>query len=97
MGVSLPEFVWNVLGTYWSFGLSNTSDCEPSVVMTVRGAVLCGWVMAFVILVGLFIVFDPLGGLRAKRKSQLGVLESDTQEQMITTAQHAAKKTWETR
>ncbi|XP_021375697.1 sn1-specific diacylglycerol lipase beta-like isoform X2 [Mizuhopecten yessoensis] len=94
IGVSVPELAWIILGTYWSFGLA--SGCVASVVMTVKGAVLCGWAIAFLLLIGLFVVFDPLGGLRAKR-SQLGVLESSTQEQMMTTAQHTAMKTWERR
>ncbi|XP_060067139.1 diacylglycerol lipase-beta-like [Ylistrum balloti] len=93
--VSVPELAWIVLGTYWSFGLA--SGCETSVVMTVKGAVLCGWVIAFLILIGLFIVFDPLGGLRAKRSQLNGELESSTQKQMMTTAQHTALKTWERR
>ncbi|XP_033734525.1 sn1-specific diacylglycerol lipase beta-like isoform X2 [Pecten maximus] len=96
MSVSVPELAWIVLGTYWSFGLA--SGCEPSVVMTVKGAVLCGWVIAFLILIGLFIVFDPLGGLRAKRsQGHIGVLESSSQQQVLTTAHHTAMKTWERR
>lgn len=61
-GISLPELVWNILGTYWAFGLS--SGCELHVVWTVKGAVLSGWVIAFIVIVGILIVFDPLGGKR---------------------------------
>ncbi|XP_069123504.1 diacylglycerol lipase-beta-like isoform X2 [Argopecten irradians] len=96
ISVSVPELGWIVLGTYWSFGLA--SGCEPSVVMTVKGAVLCGWAIVFLIIIGIFIVFDPLGGLRARRsQAQLGVLESSSQQQMFTTAHRTAMKTWERR
>ena len=60
--ISIPELVWNILGTYWAFGLS--SGCEIHVVWTVKGAVLSGWAIAFIVIIGIVIVFDPLGGNR---------------------------------
>ena len=62
LGISIPELVWNILGSYWAFGLS--SGCEVHVVWTVKGAVLSGWVIALIVIVGILIVFDPLGGNR---------------------------------
>ena len=60
IAISLLELVWNILGTYWAFGSS--SGCELHVVMTVKGAVLSGWVIAFIVIIGVVVVFDPLGG-----------------------------------
>ena len=60
LAISLVELVWNILGTYWAFGKS--SGCELHVVLTVKGAVLSGWVLAFIVMIGIIVVFDPLGG-----------------------------------
>lgn len=62
LAISFPELVWNILGTYWAFGKS--SGCELHVVAAVKGAVLSGWVIAVIVIIGIIVVFDPLGGKR---------------------------------
>lgn len=80
LAISLPELVWNILGTYWAFGMS--SGCELHVVWTVKGAVLSGWVIAFIVIIGIIVVFDPLGG----KKEVANLQGSDS-----------AKRVWEVR
>jgi len=98
IGVSFPELIWNCMGTYWSFGWSS-SGCETHIVRTVQGAVISGWILALILLVGLGVVFDPLGGksTRPRTHSQLVRLESNTREQFVNRARAAARKTWERR
>ena len=77
-----PEFAWTTLGTYWAF---RESTCDLHVVWTVKGAVIVGWIIMVVLLIGLWIVFDPLGSHSSQHE--------DTE--MDATA--AAARLWETR
>ena len=78
----LPEFAWTTLGTYWAF---RESTCDLHVVWTVKGAVIAGWIIMLVLLIGLWGVFDPLGSHSSQHE--------DTE--MDATA--AAARLWETR
>ncbi|KAL4240297.1 hypothetical protein ACF0H5_001090 [Mactra antiquata] len=82
--ICLPELAWNVMGSYWAFGLS--SGCESHVIWTVKGVVLSGWIIGLVVLAGIGIVFDPLGALHNT--------DSGNDSQQMSAA---AKRVWETR
>lgn len=88
--ITLPELAWNIMGTYWAFG--GSSGCEKHVVLTVKGVVIFGWVMGIVVLIGIGVVFDPLGALHQisnNRESQ-----RDGADKEIS---NSAKRVWETR
>ena len=57
----------------------------PQVVWTVKGAVIAGWIIIVVLLVGMWIVFDPLGSHTSPHR----------ETEMDATA--AAARLWETR
>jgi len=82
VAISIPEIAWNIIGSYWVFGLS--SGCETHVVMTVKGAVISGWVIGLIVLIGIAIVFDPLGALH----------HTNSQAQELALS---AKRVWEKR
>lgn len=94
--IGIPEVVWNIVGTYWSFGRS--SGCTVAVVDTAKGAVICGWLLAFIVVVLFLITFDPLGG-RKKPLSQRNklLLESKDSDQIMSNARISARKAWERR
>ncbi|XP_052783636.1 diacylglycerol lipase-beta-like isoform X1 [Mya arenaria] len=79
VAICLPELAWNIMGTYWSFGIS--SGCEVPVVLTVKAVVLTGWVIGIIVLVGLGIVFDPLGAIHGSS----------------TASKEQAQRLWQTR
>ncbi|XP_060599676.1 diacylglycerol lipase-beta-like isoform X2 [Ruditapes philippinarum] len=88
--ITLPELAWNIMGTYWAFGVS--SGCEKHIVLTVKGVVIFGWVMGIVVLIGIGVVFDPLGALH--QKSDGGQHQRDSADKEIS---NSAKRVWETR
>ncbi|KAL5018349.1 hypothetical protein ScPMuIL_004071 [Solemya velum] len=99
IALTIPEFAWNILGTYWAFG--QTDQCLPEVVGTVKGVVLSGWCIAVIVIVGIIIIFDPLGGFykqkHRNRENKLKRIASSSSRQAAVGAKAAAKKVWETR
>lgn len=90
LAISLPELAWNIMGTYWAFGKS--SGCEAHVVMIVKGAVITGWVIGLIVVIGIAVVFDPLGALHPIQGQQ------DSQgKEMAAAAAMSAKRVWERR
>ena len=87
--ITLPELAWNIIGAYWAFGMS--SGCEEHIVMTVKGAVISGWVIGFIVIIGIAVIFDPLGALHMVKSSGS---ESHTSD---ITAKDSAKRVWEAR
>ena len=77
----IPELAWTVFGTYWSFEKDTVEGCNLVVIWTVRVAALAGWVIMLALVIGLLIVFDPMG-------RQSGGRNIDSQ---------AAKRVWERR
>lgn len=63
------DIAWTGIGTYWAFS-EHVVDCSPVVVNVVKGATIVGWIMLFFLLVGILLVFDPLGHL-AESPAQL--------------------------
>ena len=78
----LPEIAWTALGTYWAF--TDAEGCKRYIVVTVKVAVLCAWVILLIILTGLLIVFDPQGSRRNIGESH-------------HSAESSAMKIWENR
>lgn len=63
------DITWTGIGTYWAFS-EQVVDCPSAVVIIVKGATIVGWIMLFFLLVGILMVFDPLGHL-AETPAQL--------------------------
>ncbi|XP_061191420.1 diacylglycerol lipase-beta-like isoform X2 [Saccostrea echinata] len=93
--ITVPEIVWNILGTYWSF--LRSSNCQVFVVKTVQGAVLTGWILGVLVIIGIIVVFDPLGKLNKIKPRISGELQSKESTQFLEGAMSAAKKAWEKR
>ncbi|XP_070579406.1 diacylglycerol lipase-beta-like isoform X2 [Ptychodera flava] len=94
LALFIPEIIWVVVGTRWVFHRGN--DCDPSVVATVQGAVISSWIILIFVIIGIALVFDPLGKLHVKiRKNDQ--LQSSEAEQLRQSTQLAAQRVWENR
>uniref|UniRef100_A0AAR2KDK0 sn-1-specific diacylglycerol lipase n=1 Tax=Pygocentrus nattereri TaxID=42514 RepID=A0AAR2KDK0_PYGNA len=95
----IPEFVWACLGAVW---VSDSSGgCEPAEIGLVIGAVVASWIILLSMILGLLIVFDPLGSLRRPtligEASGLRDLQSSESSQLFYTARSLAVRVWESR
>ncbi|XP_048026773.1 diacylglycerol lipase-beta [Megalobrama amblycephala] len=94
-----PELVWACLGAVWVS--DNSTGCKPAEVGAVIGAVVSSWIILLSMVVGVVIVFDPLGSQRpsALLDGQVGVrdLESSESSQLFYTAHTVASRVWENR
>lgn len=94
----IPEFVWACLGSVW---VSDNSGCKPAEVGLVVGAVVASWIIFISMVVGVVVVFDPLGSLRtpAVTGGHFGLrnLESSESSQLFYRARSVAVRVWETR
>ncbi|RXN31286.1 sn1-specific diacylglycerol lipase beta [Labeo rohita] len=95
----LPEFIWACLGVIWVS--DNSTGCEPAEVGAVIGAVVSSWIILLSMVVGVLVVFDPLGSQRpgVLLDAPLGVrdLESSESSQLFYTAHTVASRVWESR
>ena len=87
--ITLPELAWNIIGAYWAFGMS--SGCEEHIVMTVKGVVISGWVIGLIVVIGIAIIFDPLGALHKVHPT------GSDNHSMDSHATDSAKRVWEAR
>ncbi|MCI4384115.1 hypothetical protein PGIGA_G00034880 [Pangasianodon gigas] len=95
----LPEFVWACLGALWVTDYS--TGCEPAEVGLVVSTVIASWIIFLSMVVGVLIVFDPLGSLRrplgTTEHSGLRNLESNESSQLFYRARSLAVRVWESR
>ncbi|XP_066520546.1 diacylglycerol lipase-beta [Hoplias malabaricus] len=95
----IPELVWACLGVVWVS--DNSGGCEPAEVGAVIGAVVASWIILLSMMVGVLIVFDPLGSLRKPaltgEYSGMRDLESSESSQLFYTARSVAVRVWESR
>ncbi|XP_053367520.1 diacylglycerol lipase-beta [Clarias gariepinus] len=95
----LPEFVWACLGAVWVYNYR--TGCDPPEVGLVVVAVIVSWIIFLSMVVGVLIVFDPLGSLRRPpvTAEPLGLrdLESNESSQLFYTARSLARSVWESR
>ncbi len=61
----LFEIAWTIVGTCWISNLTDV-DCEPHVVVAVKFTVVISWLMLVIFLWGVWLTFDPLGGVHHK-------------------------------
>uniref|UniRef100_A0A672M662 sn-1-specific diacylglycerol lipase n=1 Tax=Sinocyclocheilus grahami TaxID=75366 RepID=A0A672M662_SINGR len=94
-----PEFIWACLGAVWVS--DNSTGCKPAEVGAVIGAVVSSWIILLSMVVGVLVVFDPLGSQRpgVLPDAPLGVrdLESSESSQLFYTAHTVASRVWESR
>uniref|UniRef100_A0A8C9EJF8 sn-1-specific diacylglycerol lipase n=1 Tax=Pavo cristatus TaxID=9049 RepID=A0A8C9EJF8_PAVCR len=93
----LPEFVWAVVGAVW---VSDSSvRCESTVINVILGTVIASWVIIVFTIVGVLIVFDPLGGKKTFYLTD-GLdrnLESSQSGQLLYNVKNTATRVWEKR
>ena len=92
--VIVPDLVWMAIGTFWAFGKSY--GCDYYVVLTVKGAVICAWVAMFVTIIGILIIFDPLGNAKHKHKYER-YMTCGVGESLESSQATMAAKIWERR
>ncbi|XP_006813555.1 diacylglycerol lipase-beta-like [Saccoglossus kowalevskii] len=90
----VPEIIWTIIGTRWAF--KENSMCDSTVINTVKAAVISSWIILIFVMIGIGLVFDPLGKLHVKVKDS-EQLESDEAEQLRQSAHMAAHRLWENR
>ncbi|OXB81788.1 UNVERIFIED_CONTAM: hypothetical protein H355_014985 [Colinus virginianus] len=93
----LPEFIWAVVGAVW---VSDSSvQCESTVINVVIGTVIASWVIIIFTIIGVLIVFDPLGGKKTFYLTD-GLdrnLESSQSGQLLYNVKNTATRVWEKR
>ncbi|KFO03585.1 Sn1-specific diacylglycerol lipase beta, partial [Balearica regulorum gibbericeps] len=93
----LPEFIWAVVGAVW---VSDSSvHCEKTVINVVIGTVIASWVIIVFTIIGVVIVFDPLGGKKTfyLTDSVNRNLESSQSGQLLYNVKNTATRVWEKR
>ncbi|XP_003701851.1 diacylglycerol lipase-beta isoform X1 [Megachile rotundata] len=63
----LPEIAWNALGSLWMFGSEIECSYEHYTVSVVKTLVVFDWVLIGLMIVGLVVIFDPMGSLEKKQ------------------------------
>ncbi|XP_012670112.2 diacylglycerol lipase-beta [Clupea harengus] len=94
----IPEFIWACLGAIWVN--DDSGGCDPAAVGGVIGAVISSWILIFFTVVGVLVVFDPLGSQRRTALAEqqgLRDLESSEGAQFLSTARSLAVRVWESR
>ncbi|KAM3662187.1 diacylglycerol lipase-beta isoform 2-T2 [Ammospiza maritima maritima] len=92
-----PEFIWAVVGAVWVS--DNSVQCEKTVVNGVIGTVIASWIIIIFTIIGVVIVFDPLGGKKTFYLPE-GVsrnLESSHSGQLLYNVKSSATRVWEKR
>ncbi|NWJ03878.1 DGLB lipase, partial [Crypturellus undulatus] len=93
----LPEFIWAVVGAVW---VSDSSvHCEKTVMSVIFGTVVASWIIIVFTIIGVIIVFDPLGGKKTIYLTD-GVsrnLESSQSGQLLYNVKSTATRVWEKR
>ncbi|KAI1233765.1 hypothetical protein IHE44_0004210 [Lamprotornis superbus] len=92
-----PEFIWAVVGAVWVS--DNSVQCEKSVINGVIGTVIASWIIIVFTIIGVVIVFDPLGGKKTFYLPD-GVsrnLESSQSGQLLYNVKSSATRVWEKR
>ncbi|NWU66215.1 DGLB lipase, partial [Pterocles burchelli] len=93
----LPEFIWAVVGAVW---VSDSSvRCEKTVINVIMGTVIASWVIIIFTVIGVVIVFDPLGGKKTfyLTSSVNRNLESSQSGQLLYNVKNTATRVWEKR
>ena len=54
----IPDIVWTALGSQWAF---QEMHCDAIAVAVIRTAVVVGWLLVLALIIGIAVVFDPLG------------------------------------
>ncbi|XP_067286851.1 diacylglycerol lipase-beta [Pseudorasbora parva] len=91
----VPELVWAILGAIWVS--DDSTGCNPAEVGAVLGAVMSSWIILVCMVVGVLVVFDPLGSRRSGAQLAVRDLESSESAQLFFTAHSVASRVWESR
>ncbi|NWH60900.1 DGLB lipase, partial [Geococcyx californianus] len=92
-----PEFIWAIVGAVW---VSDSSvHCEKTVINVIIVTVIASWVIIIFTVIGIVIVFDPLGGKKTfyLPTSVNRNLESSQSGQLLYNVKNTATRVWEKR
>ncbi|NXH21265.1 DGLB lipase, partial [Bucco capensis] len=92
-----PEFIWAVVGAVW---VSDSSvHCDKTVISAIIGTVIASWAIIIFTIIGVVIVFDPLGGKKTfyLTDSAPRNLESSQSGQLLYNVKNSATRVWEKR
>uniref|UniRef100_A0A8C5X933 Diacylglycerol lipase-beta n=1 Tax=Malurus cyaneus samueli TaxID=2593467 RepID=A0A8C5X933_9PASS len=92
-----PEFIWAVVGAVWVS--DNSVQCEKTVINGIIVTVIASWIIIIFTVIGVVIVFDPLGGKKTFYLPD-GVsrnLESSQSGQLLYNVKSSATRVWEKR
>ncbi|XP_043519402.1 diacylglycerol lipase-beta-like isoform X2 [Frieseomelitta varia] len=67
----LPEISWNILGSLWLFGPYVKCDYEHYTMKVTQALVVFDWILIGLAILGLLVIFDPLGSLSNKHLENL--------------------------
>ena len=87
--LAFSEILWNILGTYWTFGTETICEHSTSVEIAVKITVIVFWILAVSVFIAFLIVFGVLGGRKKHKHEGLYSRESG--------ASVSAKNKWERR
>ncbi|NXC84580.1 DGLB lipase, partial [Cercotrichas coryphoeus] len=91
-----PEFIWAVVGAVWVS--DNSVQCEKTVINGVIGTVIASWIIIVFTVLGVVIVFDPLGGKKTFYLDGVSRnLESSQSGQLLYNVKSSATRVWEKR
>ncbi|CAC5378638.1 DAGL [Mytilus coruscus] len=79
--LAIVEIVWNILGSYWAFGMKTT--CEHSVELAVKITVIVFWILAVTVFIAFLFVFGILGGSKKSHHEGLYSKESGASSSAI--------------
>ncbi|XP_063446477.1 diacylglycerol lipase-beta-like isoform X1 [Mytilus trossulus] len=79
--LAIVEVIWNILGSYWAFGMKTT--CEHSVELAVKITVIVFWVLAVTVFIAFLFVFGILGGSKKSNHEGLYSKESGASSSAI--------------
>jgi len=70
-------------GTLWAFDLE--SNCDKTVVYAMRATALSGWLVLACLIIGIAVVFDPLGHVNHQQHSNIMMENTDGTAQRLWT------------
>lgn len=65
----IPEINWNILGTLWIFGGNVDCKMEEYTINVVEALIFFDWILIGLTILGLALVFDPLGSLGLREQN----------------------------
>ncbi|XP_007442625.1 sn1-specific diacylglycerol lipase beta isoform X1 [Python bivittatus] len=96
LALFVPELVWAVVGIIWV--ADSRVNCERTMINAIFGTVIASWVIIVFTIVGIIIIFDPLGRKMVYLANHSSRdLESSQSGQLLYNIKKSATRVWEKR